>query len=346
MRAEGARRDFARACTAIKNEESERSVFISREMINTKMIEIKNLTKVYGDIVAVNDISFTVEKNEILGFLGPNGAGKSTTMNMIAGYLPCTSGTVLINGFDIVKSPLDAKKHIGYLPELPPLYQDMKVLEYLKFCAGIKGVAAKDKKQQIADAMQKLKITDMQDRIIKNLSKGYRQRVGFAQAIIGSPDVLILDEPTVGLDPNQILEVRSLIKSLKKDHTVIFSSHILAEVSAVCDRVVIIDRGNIKAIDTPWNLAKNLDVTLTISLTVKGDSTTATELIKSINGVRRVGIVSELDDSTYRYKAEISEESVRKSVIAKLNENDFEILEITTANTSLEDVFVNITNKQ
>lgn len=310
------------------------------------MIEIKNLTKVYGDIVAVNNISFTVEEHEILGFLGPNGAGKSTTMNMITGYLPCTSGTVLIDGFDIVKDPINAKKRIGYLPELPPLYQDMKVYEYLKFCAGIKGISKKARAEAIEESMSKLKITDMKDRIIKNLSKGYKQRVGFAQAILGNPDVLILDEPTVGLDPNQILEVRSLIKSLKKDHTVIFSSHILAEVSAVCDRVVIIDRGRIKAIDTAWNLAKNINVPLTLSITVKGEAEAVSGMIKSINGVRRIVSVSELDALTQQYKIEVSEEKVRKTIIAKLNESDFEIIEISADHTSLEDVFVNITKKK
>lgn len=310
------------------------------------MIEIKNLTKVYGDIVAVNDISFTVEQHEILGFLGPNGAGKSTTMNMVAGYLPCTSGTVLIDGFDIVRNPIDAKKRIGYLPELPPLYQDMKVREYLKFCAGIKGIPAKKRAQSIDEAMGKLKITDMKDRIIKNLSKGYKQRVGFAQAVLGNPDVLILDEPTVGLDPNQILEVRALIKSLKKEHTVIFSSHILAEVSAVCDRVVIIDRGKIKAVDTPWNLAKSINAVLAVSITVKGDKDTVSDCIKSVNGVRRIAALTELDPLTAQYKIEISEEKVRKAIIAKLNDSDFEILEISSENTSLEDVFVNITNNK
>ena len=214
------------------------------------MIEIKNLTKKYGQITAVNDISFTANKNEILGFLGPNGAGKSTTMNMIVGYLPPTSGEILIDGMSMNDNPKEVKKKIGYLPELPPLYLDMKVIEYLRFVAGIKEVPKKEREHQVARALSRLKITDMKNRVIRNLSKGYRQRVGFAQALIGDPQVLILDEPTVGLDPNQTMEVRNLINMLRKDHTIIFSSHILQEVSAVCDRIVIIDKGEIKAVDT------------------------------------------------------------------------------------------------
>ena len=196
------------------------------------MIEIKNLTKYYGGNAAVKNISFTVMDNEILGFLGPNGAGKSTTMNIITGFLPSTSGTVLIGGTDIAEEPSAAKKKIGYLPEIPPVYPDMKVKEYLKFAAGIKGIKGAAKKEQVEDAMEKLKIKDMENRLIRNLSKGYKQRVGFAQALLGDPEYLILDEPTVGLDPSQVVEVRNLIMSLKKDHTIILSSHILQEIQA------------------------------------------------------------------------------------------------------------------
>ena len=212
------------------------------------MIEIKNLTKFYGNNAAVKNISFTVKDHEILGFLGPNGAGKSTTMNIITGYLPSTSGTVLISGMDITENPSAVKKKIGYLPEIPPVYLDMKVKEYLKFAAGIKGVKGSERKAQIEDVMEKLKIKDMENRLIRNLSKGYKQRVGFAQALLGNPEYLVLDEPTVGLDPSQVIEVRNLIKSLSKNHTIILSSHILQEIQAVCERVVIISHGEIRAI--------------------------------------------------------------------------------------------------
>ena len=202
------------------------------------MITIENLTKYYGNNRAVNNISFTINDNEILGFLGPNGAGKSTTMNMIAGYLPMTAGKVTIFGSDVSKEPVKAKKNLGYLPEIPPVYPDMRVREYLSFCAGLKRIPVTKKSKEIARVMELLKITDVKDKLIKNLSKGYKQRVGFAQALLGNPKFLILDEPTVGLDPKQVAEVRSLIKDLKKEHTVIFSSHILSEVSAVCEKRV------------------------------------------------------------------------------------------------------------
>ena len=199
------------------------------------MITIENLTKYYGKNKAVNNISFTINDNEILGFLGPNGAGKSTTMNMIAGFLPMSGGSVSIFGTDITKEPVKAKKNIGYLPEIPPVYPDMKVNEYLSFCAGLKKIPAGEKKDEIKRVMTLLGITDVKGKLIRNLSKGYKQRVGFAQALLGNPKFIILDEPTVGLDPNQVIEVRKIIKNLKKDHTVIFSSHILSEVSEVCD---------------------------------------------------------------------------------------------------------------
>ena len=207
------------------------------------MITIENLTKYYGKNKAVNNISFTINDNEILGFLGPNGAGKSTTMNMIAGFLPMSGGSVSIFGTDITKEPVKAKKNIGYLPEIPPVYPDMKVSEYLSFCAGLKKIPAGEKKDEIKRVMTLLGITDVKGKLIRNLSKGYKQRVGFAQALLGNPKFIILDEPTVGLDPNQVIEVRKIIKDLKKDHTVIFSSHILSEVSEVCDRVIIINKG-------------------------------------------------------------------------------------------------------
>ena len=221
------------------------------------MIEVRNLTKHYGDKHAVNDISFTVEDGEILGFLGPNGAGKSTTMNMLTGYISSTSGQALINGVDILEDPIKAKSFIGYLPELPPLYLDMTVKGYLQYIYDLKKCKL-PRRAHLNEVMSLTKVSDVQDRIIKNLSKGYKQRVGVAQALIGNPPVLILDEPTVGLDPKQILEIRTLIKKLGKNHTVILSSHILSEIQAVCDRIIIINHGIIAAHDTAENLSKNL----------------------------------------------------------------------------------------
>ena len=236
------------------------------------MIEVKNLTKRYGDKLAVNDISFSVEDGEILGFLGPNGAGKSTTMNMLTGYISSTSGQALINGVDILEDPIRAKAQIGYLPELPPLYLDMTVMGYLNFVYDLKKCKL-PRKAHLRDVCDLCKVTDVQDRIIKHLSKGYRQRVGMAQALVGNPKVLILDEPTVGLDPKQILEIRTLIKKLGKNHTVILSSHILPEIQAVCDRIIIINKGVVVADDTTDNLSRNITTDHRLTLRVEGKRT-------------------------------------------------------------------------
>lgn len=310
------------------------------------MIEVENLVKDYGNIHAVKGISFTVNENEVLGFLGPNGAGKSTTMNMIVGYLPMTSGTIKINGIDISENPKEAKKQIGYLPELPPLYTDMKVIEYLRFVAGIKGIKKEDRQHQIDKAMSRLKITDMQGRVIKNLSKGYRQRVGFAQALLGEPKILILDEPTVGLDPNQTKEVRDLIKRLGKEHTIIFSSHILSEVNAVCDRVLIINDGKIKAQDTTENLETNTDE-IVINLQVEGSKDTVISILNSIDGITSVDNVQPVEDeeNTYSYRVYIKDDKVRKTIVSKLTSADCSILEINTIKKSLEEVFMDLTSK-
>ena len=211
------------------------------------MVEIQNLTKYYGHKAALKGVSFTIKENEVLGFLGPNGAGKSTTLNIMAGVIPSTSGTVVINGYDIAQQPVKAKRCIGFLPEIPPIYPDMKVREYLHFAAGLKGIPAVKRKSEVERVMERLKITDVQKRLIRNLSKGYKQRVGFAQALLGDPPVLILDEPTVGLDPTQLMEVRNIILDLRHNHAIILSSHILGEISAVCDRIVVINHGEIKA---------------------------------------------------------------------------------------------------
>lgn len=309
------------------------------------MIEVQNLIKNYGNIQAVKNISFTVNKNEVLGFLGPNGAGKSTTMNMIVGYLPMTSGTIKINGIDISENPKEAKKNIGYLPEIPPLYPDMKVIEYLKFVAGIKGIKKQDRAFQIDRAMSCLKITDKKNRVIKNLSKGYKQRVGFAQALLGDPKVIILDEPTVGLDPSQTKEVRDLIKKLGKDHTIIFSSHILSEVNAVADRILIINNGEIKAQDTTNNLEVDRNEVI-LKLDIEGDKNKTSEVLKSIDGFIDILDTVEVSDGVYSYKVSVADDSVRKSIVSKLTMEDLSIVEITTMKRSLEDVFLDVTSKK
>lgn len=310
------------------------------------MITIENLTKYYGNNRAVNNISFTINDNEILGFLGPNGAGKSTTMNMIAGYLPMTAGKVTIFGSDVSKEPVKAKKNLGYLPEIPPVYPDMRVREYLSFCAGLKRIPVTKKSKEIARVMELLKITDVKDKLIKNLSKGYKQRVGFAQALLGNPKFLILDEPTVGLDPKQVAEVRSLIKDLKKEHTVIFSSHILSEVSAVCDRVVIINKGDIKAIDTIENLEKQTGGSLTLHIRVKGSRTTAAELISKNEGVKQIAKTNAEGDDTYEFIAEIEGDGdvVKNNIMRDLLNNNIQISDIFTEKPDLESVFVKLIN--
>lgn len=309
------------------------------------MIEIKNLVKHYGDKKAVNGISFTVEKGEVLGFLGPNGAGKSTTMNIITGYLSSTSGSVVINGHDILEEPELAKKCIGYLPELPPLYLDMTVMEYLNFMCDVKGVSRKDRVSQLARILSLVKIVDVSERLIGNLSKGYKQRVGIAQAMIGDPEILILDEPTVGLDPNQIREIRKLIRLLAKDHTVIISSHILSEIQAVCDRVVIINKGKVAAIDSIRDLSKKLDDTNKILLTYKGDEKTVTYAIKAVPGVANVYPREVNDSDIHQLEIQVvSSTDVRSSIFFTMARNNCPILEMRSLDPSLEEVFLSITN--
>ncbi len=308
------------------------------------MIEIRNLVKYYGEKLAVNDISFSVEKGEILGFLGPNGAGKSTTMNILTGYLSATSGTVTINGHDILEDPHKAKSCIGYLPENPPLYLDMTVLEYLKFVSDLKGVPTADRIQGLARIMKMVRITDVSERLIKNLSKGYRQRVGIAQAMIGNPDVLVLDEPTVGLDPKQIIEIRNLIKELGKQHTVILSSHILPEVQAVCERVVIIDQGRIAAIDTPDGLSRKMAKSSSFQLAAEGPADKIVNVLKSISGVNRAEIVLEKENNITLFEIENAPElDVRKQVFFAMAENRWPIIEMKSLDPTLEDIFLKVT---
>jgi len=312
------------------------------------MIEINNLVKRYGDIKAVNGISFTVNDGEVLGFLGPNGAGKSTTMNIITGYLSSTSGYVKVNGHDILEEPEEAKKCIGYLPEIPPLYFDMTVLEYLNFICDLKKVPKAERKNQLASILSMVKIVDMADRLIGNLSKGYKQRVGIAQALVGNPDILILDEPTVGLDPNQIIEIRKLIRKLAEKHTVIISSHILSEVQAVCDRVVIINKGKVAAIDSITDLSKKLSGSSKLSLSFKGPEKDVMNAIRSIPGVNNVvSIVSNKDTSIHQFELTISNDTktdVRTSVFYAMSKGNWPILEFRSMDPTLEEIFLSITS--
>ena len=308
------------------------------------MIEVSNLVKRYGDHTAVDHLSFQIEKGKIYGFLGPNGAGKSTTMNMITGYIASTEGTVTIDGHDILEEPEKAKKCIGYLPEQPPLYFDMTVLEYMKFAADLKKIPKDKKKSMIEEVMDMVKITDMKNRLIKNLSKGYRQRVGLAQAILGYPEVIILDEPTVGLDPKQIIEIRDLIKSLKKKHTVILSSHILSEVSAVCDYVLIISHGKLVASDTPDNLGKLAAGSNNLNLLVKGEKSRIRQLLGEISGVKEISIEKKSDQEGWNVTVSTEENTdIREEVFFKMAENHYPILEMQSQKISLEEIFLELT---
>ncbi len=308
------------------------------------MIEIKNLTKRYGDKLAVNDISFTVEDGEILGFLGPNGAGKSTTMNMLTGYISSTSGSATINGIDIFEEPIKAKKNIGYLPEIPPLYLDMTVKDYLNFVYDLKKCKL-PRKSHLHDVCDLVKINDVYERIIKNLSKGYKQRVGLAQALIGNPPVLILDEPTVGLDPKQIIEIRTLVKRLGKKHTVILSSHILSEIQAVCDRVIIINNGKVAAEDTIDNLSKTVSGDHRLIMRIDGaDRKQIIKLIRDIDGIVSVKADMLREDNVWEFDIEAKEGmDVRYDINRVCKENNLNILMMKNNEMSLEDIFLKIT---
>ena len=308
------------------------------------MIEVTNLTKKYGDHIAVDHLSFRVEKGQIYGFLGPNGAGKSTTMNIITGYRAASEGTVTIDGKDVQKDPEEAKRSIGYLPELPPLYVDMTVREYLEFVAELKKVPKKERKQQIDEVMEMTQITDMQQRLIRNLSKGYRQRVGLAQAILGYPEVIILDEPTVGLDPKQIIEIRDLIRKLGENHTVILSSHILSEVSAVCDHIMIIAHGKLVASDSPENLQKLMSGSMELNLEVKGSAAAVKSALQEISQIDRIEENTEASKNVAKLKV-ISKENadIREQVFYALADAKLPILEMTHAEKSLEDIFLELT---
>ena len=307
------------------------------------MVEVKDLVKNYGNLAAVKGISFTAQKGEIVGFLGPNGAGKSTTMNIITGYLSSTQGCVTIDGYDILDNPMEARAKIGYLPEQPPLYPDMTVQEYLEFIYGLKKVKL-PKKEHINEILQLVKIDDIKDRVIRNLSKGYKQRVGFAQALVGNPPVLILDEPTVGLDPRQIIEMRSLIKSLGKKHTVIFSSHVLTEVAAICDRIVVISNGKITADAKTDEISTITADVKKLALTVEGPSSSVLTILGNVDGVTKVRRVLQESETVYQYSVEYKKDTdIRRGVFRALAKADCPVLEMKDAGLSLEESFLRLT---
>ena len=309
------------------------------------MIEVKNLVKKYGDHTAVDHLSFTVEKGQIYGFLGPNGAGKSTTMNIITGYLGATDGEVLINGHDILKEPEAAKKSIGYLPELPPLYMDMTVMEYLKFSTELKKIKKEDREAEIEKALKLVKLADVQDRLIKNLSKGYKQRVGLAQAILGFPEIIILDEPTVGLDPKQIIEIRELIRELAKEHTVILSSHILAEIREVCDYIMIISKGKLVASDTPEHLEELMNGSDTIHIETRAEEETVREILSGLKDIEDVTYTQENEILKAEVKTK-ERKDIREAIFSAFAEAQCPLLTLQKTTVSLEEVFLELTGGQ
>lgn len=307
------------------------------------MITISNLTKKYGDKYALDNISFDVKKGEVLGFLGPNGAGKSTTMNIITGYISYTEGSVAVDGYDIIENPIQVKQRIGYLPEIPPLYVDMIVIDYLEFVYDLKKIKTDNKQQHIQSVIDMVKIDDVKNRKIANLSKGYKQRVGLAGALIGDPPVLILDEPTVGLDPKQIIDIRNVIKNLGKEKTIILSSHILSEISAVCDRVIIINKGKFVAEDTPDNLSQKIGNSHRMMFSVSGDRIKTEEILKSFDSISNIICVSSTDDA-YNFEFDTTMDAdERKKLFFAFAENEMPILAQKELEVSLEDIFLKLT---
>ncbi len=311
------------------------------------MIEIENLTKMYGNKLAVDNISFKVKKGSIVGFLGRNGAGKSTTMNIITGYISATSGTARINGYDILKNPREVKKCIGYLPEKPPIYQEMTVDEYLKFVCSIKDVKASSVSSHIEEIANLVKLTDVMSRRIGNLSKGYQQRVGMAQALVGNPEVLILDEPTVGLDPKQIIEIRRMIKTLGKKHTIILSSHILPEVADVCEQVVIINQGKIVAQDTLVNLQEGIQESANMVVRIAGSESAATKVLRSLSGVKFVEGLGVRERDTVDILIETDKTTdIRRAMFNAMAKANMPILMIKYVDVTLEDIFLKLTGTE
>ena len=310
------------------------------------MISVENLTKKYAAKTAIEGMSFQVQKGEILGFLGPNGAGKTTTMRIITGYMPCTDGSVKVDGYDVSDQPLEVRRRIGYLPENPPLYTEMTVLSYLRFVGKLKGVSSANMQSEVERVMQRVNITDVQNRIIAKLSKGYKQRVGIAQALLNDPPVLILDEPTIGLDPKQIHEVRELVKSLAGNHTVVLSTHILPEVEQTCHRVIIIDRGKIVAVDTPQNLRSQIQGAARVVLEVEGPASDIVTAVKSVAGVLDVRVANENGArSRFYVDGEIGRD-VRSDVARTIVQKGWGLLELQSENMSLEDIFIKLTTAE
>lgn len=307
------------------------------------MIEVQNLVKRYGDRVAVDHLSFTVETGQVYGFLGPNGAGKSTTMNMMTGYLAPTEGAILVDGHSLTDDPMEAKRRIGYLPELPPLYTDMTVGEYLSFAAELKRVPKAERTDQIAQVLEMTWLSDVRGRLIRNLSKGYRQRVGLAQALLGFPDILILDEPTVGLDPKQIIEIRTLIRQLAQKHTIILSSHILSEIQEVCDHLLIIHHGKMMASGTPAELEKELAGPFVLNVTVKGNAQQARQILAGLPGVTRLTEEEPREEGPADVELEY-ESDVREAVFRACAENELPILEMRRGGLTLEEIFLKLTS--
>lgn len=310
------------------------------------MIEITNLTKKYGNHKALDNITFSVKKGEVLGFLGPNGAGKSTTMNIITGYISSTDGSVTVDGHDILEEPNEVKKRIGYLPEMPPLYMDMIVWDYLSFVYDLKKVKTDDKNKHIQGVIDMVKIDDVKARKIGNLSKGYKQRVGLAQALIGDPEVLILDEPTVGLDPKQIIEIRNVIKDLGKERTIILSSHILSEISAVCERVIIINKGKLVAEDTPENLAEKYTSKSKMQIRVAGDTESVVEVLKTVVGIKNILVLGEKEEGSVDVEIETDikiDAEFNKKLFFVFAEKGMPITMQKEIEASLEDIFLKLT---
>ena len=307
------------------------------------MIEVKNLVKKYGNHTAVDHLSFTIEEGHVYGFLGPNGAGKSTTMNIMTGYLGATEGEVLINGHDILKEPEEAKKKIGYLPELPPLYMEMTVREYLEFVAELKGIAKNKREESINEVEKMVKIWEVENRLIRNLSKGYRQRVGLAQAVLGFPEIIILDEPSVGLDPKQIIEIRELIRQLATKHTVILSSHILAEVREVCDYILIISKGKLVASDTPENLERNLGDSDLIEIETKASPDEVRRILETVDGIRSISTKHLENGITWAQVQEKKNTDIREKIFQAFAQNHQPLLKLNPLQVSLEDVFMELT---
>ena len=311
------------------------------------MIQVENITKKYGSFVAVDNINFEIEEGEVVGFLGPNGAGKSTTMNMITGYIEPTSGRIIVDGYDISKKPRKAKRQIGYMPEGVPLYSDLTVKEFITYMAELKGVPKKEKKEKVQKVIKETGLTEVQNQLTKNISRGYKQRVSMAGALVSNPKVIILDEPTVGLDPKQVTEIRALIKELGKDHTVILSSHILSEVSQICNRVIIINKGKIVAIDTPENLEKKVIKDNSVYVTVEDLDNKIDTIKDKLPNVKEIKLISENEDKTKKYRiTATNDEDLRKNVFEVLAKERITIFEMKQSDVTLEDAFMQLINSQ